>query len=70
MTTLEPAGRRLTASHPAGRVAVDRHLPDAPVRAVLQRVSSASVTVDGQEVGAIARGLLVLLGVEHGDGPD
>jgi D-aminoacyl-tRNA deacylase len=39
------------------------------VRAVLQRVSSASVAVDDQEVGAIAHGLLVLLGVEHGDGP-
>jgi D-aminoacyl-tRNA deacylase len=39
------------------------------VRAVLQRVSRASVSVDGQEVGAIAHGLLVLLGVEQGDGP-
>jgi D-tyrosyl-tRNA(Tyr) deacylase len=39
------------------------------VRAVLQRVSSASVAVDGQEVGAIGCGLLVLLGVERGDGP-
>jgi D-aminoacyl-tRNA deacylase len=39
------------------------------VRAVLQRVSSASVAVDGREVGAIAHGLVVLLGVEHGDGP-
>jgi D-tyrosyl-tRNA(Tyr) deacylase len=39
------------------------------VRAVLQRVSSASVTIDGRLVGAIDRGLLVLLGVERGDGP-
>jgi D-tyrosyl-tRNA(Tyr) deacylase len=39
------------------------------VRAVLQRVSSASVTVDGRPIGAIDRGLLVLLGVERGDGP-
>jgi D-tyrosyl-tRNA(Tyr) deacylase len=39
------------------------------VRAVLQRVSSASVTVDGRSTGTIAHGLLVLLGVEHGDGP-
>ena len=31
-------------------------------------MSRASVSVDGQEVGAIAHGLLVLLGVEHGDG--
>ena len=32
-------------------------------------MSRASVSVDGQEVGAIAHGLLVLLGVEQGDGP-
>ena len=38
------------------------------VRAVIQRVSRASVTVDGQIVGAIGRGFLVLLGVTHDDG--
>jgi D-tyrosyl-tRNA(Tyr) deacylase len=37
------------------------------VRAVVQRVSSAAVTVDGQVVGAIGAGLLVLLGVTHTD---
>jgi D-tyrosyl-tRNA(Tyr) deacylase len=37
------------------------------VKAVLQRVSRASVTVDGAVVGKIDRGLLVLLGVEQGD---
>jgi D-tyrosyl-tRNA(Tyr) deacylase len=37
------------------------------MRAVLQRVTSASVQVDGRTVGAIDRGLLVLLGVEAGD---
>jgi D-tyrosyl-tRNA(Tyr) deacylase len=37
------------------------------MRAVIQRVSSASVTVDGELTGAIERGLLVLLGVEDGD---
>ena len=39
------------------------------MRAVLQRVLSAEVTVDGRRVGAIGSGLLVLLGVEAGDGP-
>ena len=34
---------------------------------LLQRVSSARVEVAGEEVGAIGRGLLVLVGVERGD---
>ena len=37
------------------------------MRAVVQRVSSASVRVDGETVGTCARGLLVLLGVGHED---
>jgi len=35
--------------------------------ALIQRVSDASVRVEGETVGAIGRGILVLLGVEHGD---
>ena len=38
------------------------------MRAVVQRVTRASVTVENQTVGAIERGFLVLLGVERGDG--
>ena len=37
------------------------------MRAVVTRVSSASVTIDGQVVGAIDRGYLVLLGVGPND---
>ncbi|GAB2920046.1 D-aminoacyl-tRNA deacylase [Micromonospora polyrhachis] len=37
------------------------------MRAVVQTVSRASVTVDGAVVGAISDGLLVLLGVTHAD---
>lgn len=38
------------------------------MRALVQRVSSASVTVDDERVAAIGPGLLVLLGVRRGDG--
>jgi len=38
------------------------------VRLILQRVSSAFVTVGDEEVGRIGRGILVLVGVERGDG--
>ena len=40
------------------------------MRAVLQRVSSARVVVDARETGRIATGMLALVGVENGDGPE
>jgi D-aminoacyl-tRNA deacylase len=40
------------------------------VRALVQRVTRASVEVDGEEVARIGRGLLVLLGVRAGDSPE
>lgn len=40
------------------------------MRAVIQRVSEASVTIEGRKVSSIGAGLLVLLGVEDGDAPD
>ena len=40
------------------------------MRALLQRVSKASVTVEGQKISAIEKGLLILLGVGHGDGEE
>jgi D-tyrosyl-tRNA(Tyr) deacylase len=39
------------------------------MRACIQRVSEAHVTVDGAETGRIGRGLVVLLGIGHDDGP-
>lgn len=40
------------------------------MKALIQRVSHARVDVDGDTVGAIDRGLLVLVGVDRDDGPD
>ncbi|MDF1836579.1 MAG: D-aminoacyl-tRNA deacylase [Planctomycetota bacterium] len=39
------------------------------MKAVVQRVAHASVTVEGQVVGRVSRGMLILLGVMKGDGP-
>jgi D-aminoacyl-tRNA deacylase len=39
------------------------------VRVVLQRVSSASVTIDDRVAGAIGRGFCLLVGFTHGDTP-
>ena len=39
------------------------------MRAVIQRVRRGQVTVEGQAVGEIGPGLVILLGVGHSDGP-
>jgi D-aminoacyl-tRNA deacylase len=40
------------------------------MRAVIQRVSTASITIGGQVTATINRGLLVLLGIEESDGAE
>ena len=40
------------------------------MRVLIQRVSYASVTVNGQVVSKIGKGLLILLGIGHGDGEE
>lgn len=48
------------------RITREDGTPDA-MKAVLQRVKSASVTVDGQLISSIGRGILVLAGVDKDD---
>lgn len=40
------------------------------MRALLQRVSKASVTVENKVISEIGKGLVVLLGIGHGDGEE
>ncbi|SHJ46684.1 D-aminoacyl-tRNA deacylase [Pseudozobellia thermophila] len=40
------------------------------MRAVIQRVARASVTVDGKKISEIEKGLLILLGIEEADGQE
>ena len=48
-------------------MALGPSLYSSPMRAVVQRVKSASVTIENEIVGAIERGLVVLLGIEAAD---
>jgi len=43
---------------------------EGAMRAVVQRVKKASVKVEGKEVGAIGKGLVVLLAIKRGDGEE
>jgi len=40
------------------------------MRALLHRVSKAGVSVDGHTISSIGKGLLILLGIGHGDGEE
>ena len=40
------------------------------MRALIQRVSRASVTVDGKVISQIGKGFVILLGIGHGDGDE
>jgi D-tyrosyl-tRNA(Tyr) deacylase len=40
------------------------------MKAIVQRVSNSRVVVEGETVGAVGAGVMILLGVTHGDGPE
>lgn len=40
------------------------------MRVLIQRVTSAQVVVDGETIGAIGRGFVLLVGIRHGDTDD
>ena len=62
--------RRRDAGATRGRFHLGAGKAGVFLRAVIQRVSRARVTVDGRVVGEIHAGLLILLGVSRTDNPD
>jgi D-aminoacyl-tRNA deacylase len=73
--TATAQAKRLVRSPPSNpRPSSEFRLPNSelnfPMRACVQRVSRAAVTIAGESVGQIERGLLVLLGVAVGDSDD
>jgi D-aminoacyl-tRNA deacylase len=63
--SVRDVSRRLGAAAPFG--ALQRRGPERSMRAVIQRVRHAQVSVDGRVVGEIGAGIVVLLGIAKGD---
>lgn len=53
-----------------GQGVLDSRASIGAMRAVIQRVSQAAVSIEGRQVAAIGKGLLILLGVEDADGAE
>src|SRR5262245_39146218 len=71
----EPRAARSTTAASPGRTPSSETNPGAgdyrpAMRAVVQRVSSASVSVEGREIARIGQGLLALVGVGREDGEE
>src|SRR5690606_13760702 len=54
----------------AGVPVATAHFPRSAMLSLIQRVSQASVSVDGETLGRIGSGLVALVGVEPGDGEE
>ena len=61
------SGQAIWQQLPPGKGTLRPVVPACRVRAVVQRVTEAAVTVAGEDVGRIGRGLCVLVGVTHDD---
>jgi len=68
-----PSGRAASSTAPASKISTRcpyQHYRGTSLRAVVQRVSRARVSVDGDSVAEIGRGLCILLGIAAGDEGD